>query len=700
MASNCLYITSTEQGSGKSTIALGTMEILLRKIERVGFFRPIMNPRTQEGEDPDLHLIRDHFHLDMPYEAMYGISLQEAELLMSQGKRDQMFEQIIEKYNQAKSYADFLLCEGSYFLSSVTALKVSDLDPAIIKNLSCPVLMVAKGRGLSTEDVVSRTNVGMESLLSKSCEVISVIVNRVASADQGKDIIARLKEQEMYKETALFAIPEDSVIGHPSVAEVATALNARVLFGEQDMYRHVSGFIVAAMHLHHFLSRIKSGNMVITPGDRSDILLASMASFSSDRMEKISGIVLTGGQVPEDTVMDLLKGYADMIPVLSVDMDTYPTAVAVENLRFSMTPGDERKITRALALFEENIDVEKFGDLIVAAESTVMTPKSFEFMVMQRARELKKRIVLPEGQEDRILMATEDLIRRKIVDITLLGNKEAITQRIGQLGLHMGDVEIIDPATSPHLEEFAKTYVELRKHKNHTMEDARDRMLDLNYFGTMMVYHGMADGMVSGSIHSTAATIKPSFEIIKTKPGCNVVSSIFFMCLDDKVLVYGDCAINPNPDVPALAQIAVASAQTAKMFGIDPRVAMLSYSTGTSGKGKDVDKVREATEIVRGMNPDFLVEGPIQYDAAVDPHVAKTKLPDSPVAGRATVFIFPDLNTGNNSYKAVQRSSGAIAVGPVLQGLNKPVNDLSRGCLVSDIINTVAITAVQAGENK
>ncbi len=697
MSSNCLYITAREAGSGKSTVALGVMEILLKKIEKVGFFRPILNPRTQDGQDPDLNLIRNYFKLKMPYESMYGVTVSEAEQLLSSGKRDELFERILEKYSQAKECMDFILCEGIDFLSSDSALKV-DFDPVIIQELSCPVLMVAKVRGLSTEDAVSRVHLNMSPLVQRSCEVVSIILNQTDSVEQGKEIISELKKEEAFNKVALFSVPYESAIGFPTIKEVAEALNAEVILGEKYLYRHVTGFSVAAMQLRHFLARLRHGTMVITPGDRADILLACMASFSSNHTEKISGIVLTGKYLPEEPIMNLIKGYGDMVPILSVEKATYPTAVAIDRLHFNIDPGDDRKINRSLALFEEHINVEELVDLVATAESKVMTPKSFEFTVMQRARELKKRIVLPEGHEDRILMATENLVRRGIVDITLLGNEDEIRRKIKQLGLRMGEIEIIDPISSPHLDDFARTYIELRRHKRvFPMENARDRLLDLNYFGTMMVHHGLADGMVSGSIHSTAATIKPAFEIIKSKPDMNVVSSIFFMCLADKVLVYGDCAINPNPDAEALAQIAMASAQTARMFGIEPRVAMLSYSTGTSGKGKDVDKVREATEIVRSMNPDFLVEGPIQYDAAVDPHVAKTKLPDSPVAGRATVFIFPDLNTGNNSYKAVQRSSGAIAVGPVLQGLKKPVNDLSRGCLVSDIINTVAITAVQAG---
>jgi phosphate acetyltransferase len=320
----------------------------------------------------------------------------------------------------------------------------------------------------------------------------------------------------------------------------------------------------------------------------------------------------------------------------------------------------------------------------------------FEYQLIERARSRRQHIVLPEGGEERILRSSEVLLRRKVCDITLLGNEKEIQQKTASLGLNLEGVNIVNPARSEWLADFAKTYYELRKHKGISEEMAADAMTDVSYFGTMMVHKGIAGGMVSGAVHTTAHTIRPSFEIVKTKPGCSIVSSVFLMCLADRVLVYGDCAVNPNPNSEQLADIAISSAETASLFSVEPRIAMLSYSTGESGKGESVEAVRKATEIARERRPDLKIEGPIQYDAAVDTSVAKTKLPESEVAGHATVFIFPDLNTGNNTYKAVQRSANAVAIGPVLQGLNKPVNDLSRGALVTDIVNTVAITAVQA----
>ena len=354
---------------------------------------------------------------------------------------------------------------------------------------------------------------------------------------------------------------------------------------------------------------------------------------------------------------------------------------------------------KAIAYFAQHLEgkdlVKAVDDYAVAA----VTPKMFEFALMERAKKHKMRIVLPEGSDDRILSAAAEVDRRGVASIIILGDEAAVKKRLGELGLSFSG-DIISPASHAKFDAYADAYYEARKAKGVTPEKAREVMTDASYFGTMMVWKGDADGMVSGAINTTAHTIKPAFEFVKMKPGVSTVSSIFLMCLKDRVLAFGDCAVNPNPTPEQLAGIAVSSAETARIFGVDPRVAMLSYSTGSSGKGPDVDAVIEATKIAQEMAPDLALEGPLQYDAAVDMAVAKTKLPNSKVAGKATVFIFPDLNTGNNTYKAVQRAANAVAVGPILQGLNKPVNDLSRGCLVADVVNTIAITAVQAQADK
>lgn len=694
--SSGLYITATQAGAGKSAIALGVMEMLFRKLERVSFFRPIITKDPEDAWDLDIELMSSQYHLDRPYATMYGVTQNEADQLLSHGKKDELLEKIIEKYNEAREKCSFILCEGTDFVSSTTGVEF-DINATIIQNLNCPVLLVADAHNKSMEEAATLTGMTLDSLRGKGCHILGTIINRVIPADQSR-IVDHFKQTGLFPDQLLYAVPEEEALANPTISEVASALGAKVLIGSKQLYRHARCFTVAAMQLTNLLGRIDHGTLIITPGDRVDVIVGCLASLSSASIENISGIVLTGGLIPEGPVWELIKGIPDAVPVISVTENTFPTALAVEKIRGSISPYDDRKIIRALALFEQHVDIDRMMDKLITTDSTIMTPKMFEYELIRKARTFKKRIVLPEGDEDRVLRAAETILRRGIVDLTLLGDEKKILQKIRKLGMRMEGFDIINPEKSELLESYAQVYCKLRKHKGMTIENARDRVTDVNYFGTMMVHMGDVDGMVSGAVHSTAATIIPSFEIIKAKNPKTPVSGLFFMCLPHRVLAYGDCAINPDPNAEQLAEIAITSAETVQMFDIEPRIAMLSYSTGTSGKGKDVDKVREATRIVQEKRPDLLIEGPIQYDAAIEPDVAKTKMPDSPVAGRATVFIFPDLNTGNNTYKAVQRSSGAVAIGPTLQGLNKPVNDLSRGCLVTDIINTVAITAIQAAE--
>jgi phosphate acetyltransferase len=460
--------------------------------------------------------------------------------------------------------------------------------------------------------------------------------------------------------------------------------------------REVEDVLVGAMSIEHLLERLHDGVVVIVPGDRSDILLGLLMAHTAEGFPSLAGIILNGGFTPPAIVERLVDGLGSRLPLIRTDLGTFKSASAAAGTRGRLTADSQRKVDTALALFEKHTDAEEALAALEVPAPEVVTPLMFEYELLDRARSDRKHVVLPEGSDDRILRAASTLLQREVADLTILGDEASIRSRATELGLDLSAAKVIDPKSGQLLERFAAEYTELRKHKGMTVERAREIVSSVSYFGTMMVQLGLADGMVSGAAHTTAHTIKPSFEIIKTTPGTSVVSSVFLMCLEDRVLVYGDCAVNPDPTAEQLADIAISSAETAAQFGIEPRIAMLSYSTGSSGSGADVDKVRTATELVRERRPDLSVEGPIQYDAAVDASVAQTKMPDSAVAGRATVFVFPDLNTGNNTYKAVQRSAGAVAVGPVLQGLRKPVNDLSRGALVQDIVNTVAITAIQA----
>jgi len=698
MAEN-LYVTATESKSGKSVVSLGLMEMLLRNVDKTAFFRPLVNVRDDK-QDHDIKLISSYYKLNIPYDQMYAFTTDEANKLIALGKYSELLEGIVDKYKALEEKYDFVLVEGTDYEGSTSAFEF-DINADIANNLGCPVLLVANSFGKTDEVTLRSIELSLESLADKGTNVVSIILNRM---NNETDLVNLLKENPLVTDQLIFGLPNVPTLGNPTMREIADALNARVLYGKEHLNRHVESFGVAAMQLHNVLSRISTGAVVITPGDRADVILACLSALSSMSMPKIAGLLLTGGLVPEDSVLKMIEGTNNIIPILSVKENTFEAARQADNVHAVISPEDTRKVTQALEVFEKNINVPELREKIIQTRIDILTPKMFEYRLIQRARTNKQHIVLPEGQEERILRAAEILSRRSVAELTLLGDCAVINSRIAQLGLEMEGVNIVEITKSPLYEEYAQTYFELRKHKGTTLTIARDNMTDPNYFASMMVYKGHADGMVSGSIHTTRNTLRPAFEFIKTKPGFSIISSVFFMCLADRVLVYGDCAVNPEPNAKELAEIAVSSAQTARIFNIEPRVAMLSYSTGESGKGEEVEKVREATHIAREMiksaGLDIPLEGPIQYDAAIDPDVARTKLPGSEVAGRATVFIFPDLNTGNNTYKAVQRAAKAVAVGPVLQGLNKPVNDLSRGCTVADIVNTVAITAIQAQSEK
>ncbi len=694
-----LYITALEPKSGISLVALGVMECLVRNLVRVAVFRPIVNTKHDaDGKDEIIHLISTHYNLDIPYRRMYAFTFEEARELVADKQYDKLLEGILDRYKDLEAEYDFVLCLGTDFESDSAAFEF-ELNVEIANNLGCPVLLIAGAHEGSIEGVVRSCLFAIESFEEKGSQILSIIVNRTPPVLQ-LEMLQALKEKLSQKIELIYSIPFEVTLDRPTMAEIARALNAKVIYGRQQLNKPVSRFVIAAMNLKNLLPRIEDDNLIITPVDRIDIILGMLAAYRSSNLPNIGGIVLSGYLKPDDVLRNLLQGMEDLVPIVKVEEDTFTTAVRIKALHNCITPDSVVKIASALGLFESHVETSELRKKIIGYSMLCMTPKMFEFGLVKRARAFKQTIVLPEGEDERILRAAEILIHRDVVDIILLGKVQAIQSKILTLGLSLGRVKIIDPLKSELFEEYAETYFQLRKHKGITPDNARDVMSAVNYFGTMMVYKGHADGMVSGAAHSTLNTVRPSLEFVKTKPGSTIMSSVFFMCLEDRVLAYGDCAVNPRPTAEQLAEIAIESARTAELFGIKPLVAMLSYSSGTSGIGEEVDKVKEATEIAHHLAPGLLIEGPIQYDAAVDPEVAATKMPDSKVAGKATVFIFPDLNTGNNTYKAVQRSAGAVAIGPIMQGLNKPVNDLSRGCNVTDIVNTVAITAIQAQAKK
>ncbi len=694
-----LYITALEPKSGISLVALGVMEFLVRNLVRVAVFRPIVNTKNDhDGKDEIINLISTHYNLDIPYQQMYAYTFEEARTLVSDKKYDKLLEGILESYKNLENNYDFVLCLGTDYESDSSAFEF-ELNVEIANNLGCPVLMIANAHKGSIDGVVRSCRFAIESFGEKGSKILSIIVNRTPVKLQ-REMLRSLKERLQQEIELIYSIPFENTLDRPTMAEIATALKAKVIFGSSQLNRPVSRFVIAAMNLKNLLPRLEDGNLIITPIDRIDIILGMLAAYRSSNMPNIGGIVLTGFLQPDETLSNLLQGMEDLVPIVKVEADTFTTATKIMAIRNCITPDSVLKIASGLGLFESNVNTSELRKKIVGYSMLFTTPKMFEFGLVKRAHEHKQTIVLPEGDDERILRAAEILIHRDVVEIILLGKVQAIKSKILSLGLALDGVKIIDPVKSELFDDYAETYFALRKHKGITPDNARDVMSAVNYFGTMMVYKGHADGMVSGAVHSTLNTVRPSLEFVKTKQGSTIMSSVFFMCLEDRVLAYGDCAVNPRPTAEQLAEIAIESSKTAMLFGIKPYVAMLSYSSGTSGIGEEVEKIKKATEIAHRLAPDLLLEGPIQYDAAIDPIVAATKMPESKVAGKATIFIFPDLNTGNNTYKAVQRSAGAVAIGPIMQGLNKPVNDLSRGCVVTDIVNTVAITAIQAQAEK
>ncbi len=693
MDTKSIYIASMEPGSGKLMVALGFMELVSRLVGNVGFFRPVI--RRTSPRDNDVATILALYNLDMEYEDAYAFHVDEAEAMAAEGRGKELIQAIIEKYKRVESKFDFVVCEG-FETSGFAANFDFDANLEIAKNLGAPFLGTINGRGKDVQAVLDAVRLASDTIAEEGVTHLATIVNRLDEnvLNRARKVLSKRGKDE----APVYLFPEVVELASPTVGEIKDQLGCTMLRGDENgLLRTVRHFKVAAMTLDNYLHYIEEDDLIVVPGDRADILLGTLATFYSGTFPNISGILLSGGLVPSRTVMRLIEGFRQLpIPIIGAEGDTFRTAMEASSVPALIRHENPRKVSLALGVFESNADQKELEQRIAITRSSTMTPIMFEYSLFEKARQKKRHIVLPEGVEERILQATDLLLRREVVDVTLLGDEARIGEKASLIGVDIEGARIINPHTSELTEEFATELYELRKHKGVTPDAALDAVQGRNYFGTMLVYKGMADGMVSGAVHTTGDTIRPALQIIKTKPGFSIVSSVFFMCLSTRVLVYGDCAINPDPDAAQLAEIAMSSADTASMFGIIPRVAMLSYSTGQSGKGADVDKVRKATEIVKQKRPDLLVEGPIQYDAAIDPEVARKKLPESKVAGRATVFIFPDLNTGNNTYKAVQRSSGAVAIGPVLQGLRKPVNDLSRGCLVPDIVNTVAITAIQA----
>lgn len=707
-----IYITSVEGMTGKSTVVLGVIDGLRHVTPRVGVFRAIA--RSTDEPDYVLEMLLDYVGVELAYEECIGVTYDEV-----RNDPDAALSTIVGRFKSVEAKCDAVVVVGSDFTDVGSAAEFG-FNARIAANLGTPMLVVLNGRASQGERLgasVARTPEQLAQITAQAvteihhhrAELFSVITNR-ADPERLDEIEASIREVvddlpavDGHREAAVdvWSIPEDMLLVAPAVRDVMRAVGGRLLRGDETLLtREVLDVVVAGMSLNNVLPRLVEGAIVVVPADRTDVLLGLLLANSAGTFPSISAIVLNGPFPLPEPIERLMTGLGSPLPIVQTDLDTYDTAARIMNTRGKLAAGSQRRLDTAIALFEKHVDIAALRRDLGLAHTAVVTPLMFEYRLMERARAGRRHIVLPEGGDDRVLRAAATVLARGIADLTILGDAAEVRGRAVELGVDIGAARVLSPFDPPTVDLFAREYARIRAHRGVTYEQAADAVTDVSYFGTMMVHLGLADGMVSGAAHTTAHTIRPAFEIIKTAPGVSVVSSVFLMALADRVLVYGDCAVIPDPTAEELADIAVSSAQTAAQFGIEPRVAMLSYSTGESGSGADVDKVRTATALVRERAPELLVEGPIQYDAATDVDVARAKMPGSPVAGRATVFVFPDLNTGNNTYKAVQRSAGAVAMGPVLQGLNKPINDLSRGALVADIVNTIAITAIQAQQEE
>ncbi len=678
-----LYVTSPEAETGKGTVALGALDLLTRRVGRVGVFRPIV--RSDDRPDYVLELLLDHQGVEMPYDLAAGVSYDRVHT-----DPDGAMSTIVDRYHAAAADRDAMIIVGSDYTGVRSPTEFS-YNVSVAANLGAPVLLVVHGRGRSPADVRTVADIATAEIAARYGRLLAIVANRI-DPDQLESV-----QQALVGPVPAYVIPQEPILTAPTVGDLLQACNGELRSGDPELLsREALDVLVGAMTLPNALDRLVDAGVVVTPSDRVDLLLGVLMAHASQTFPTLAGVFLNGGFEIPPQIDQLVAGLGPRLPVVTTPGDTYGTATKLATARGRVSRESPRKVETALTLFEKHVGGVELLTRLDVTRSDVVTPLMFEHELIDRARVQRRHIVLPEGEEERILRAADTLLRREVAELTLLGDPAVVRAKADQLGQDISAARVIDPHDPELLERFAAEYATLRAHKGITADAARDLVVDVSYFGTMMVLLAHADGMVSGAVHTTAHTIRPAFEVIRTSPGVSIVSSVFFMCLPDRVLVYGDCAVNPDPTAEQLADIAISSATTAVQFGIDTRVAMLSYSTGESGSGTDVDKVREATKLVRERRPDLSVEGPIQYDAAVDASVAKTKLPGSEVAGRATVFVFPDLNTGNNTYKAVQRSADAVAIGPVLQGLRMPVNDLSRGALVRDIVNTVAITAIQA----
>jgi len=693
-----LYLAPCGSKAGLTSVALGLVHALDNRGVRVAFCKPIGQPLAKAtGPERSTHFIRATTSL----RPALPISLEEAERLISSDRSDELMERIMRDFHESASDADVVVVEG---LAHSTDMPLgATLNVQLVRTLSAQVILAGSLAGSSMEEFDERLEVTASQYGGlEGGAVIGCIINRVPDPEKlsltalRDDLASKSRVLERGGFHLIGAIPQNPELTACRAIDIARHLGAEVLHQGEIQTRRAKKISLLARTVPNMLHTFQAGSILVTPIDRSDVMMAIALSALKTPM---AGLVLTGEFQRDEPVWNLCRpGFETGLPVMRVESNSWETATQLGQMSPEVPEDDLERVQLGMDHVARYIDADWIASRSAIPVETRMSPAAFCYRITERARALEKRIILPEGDEPRTIRAAALCAQRNIARCVLLGNPDEIHRVASGLEVELPEnLEILYPT---HIRaNYVGPLVEMRKHKGLTPKDAADLLDDNVWLGTVMLALAEVDGLVSGAVHSTANTIRPALQIIKTKPGAKVVSSIFFMCLPDQVLVYGDCAVNPDPDAETLADIAIQSADSAERFGIPARVAMISYSTGESGAGADVDKVREATRLAKLKRPDFLLDGPLQYDAATMADVAATKAPDSPVAGRATVFVFPDLNTGNTTYKAVQRSANVISIGPMLQGLRRPVNDLSRGALVEDIVYTIAITAIQAGQD-
>lgn len=691
-----LFIAPTRNGVGLSSTALGLTRALERQGLKVAFLKPIAQTHTRDADD-SVHFSRKVTHLKTPD----PIALTWAEEQLSHGAEEDLMENVIALSREAVGDGvDVLVVEG--LALNERNVYAGALNASLARNLQADTVLVTSLAGVSPGELADELEIAAQNYRrSDGSGLAGYILNFAPKVMDFSTLMAELRARSAVLASGelplLGVVSASDKLTAPRTLDVARYLNAEILNEGEAAHRRVLGTVITARTVPNMANLFSPGALIVTPGDREDVIMAASLSHMSGT--PLAGLIYTFC-MPEESIQRLCRAALhSSLPVMRVPTNSFETASAILKMDNRVPHDDLDRMDKMLDYIADRLDTLPLGAKIRSASvgdgERRMPPSAFRYELIQKARAAGKRIVLPEGDEPRTVKAAIRCTEKGIAHCILLAHPDKVRQVAEGQGLHLPDgLEILDPEKIR--EQYVAPMVELRKSKGLTAPQALAQLEDNVVIGTMMLALGEVDGLVSGAVHTTANTVRPALQLIKTAPGSSLVSSVFFMLMPEQVLVYGDAAINPNPNAQELADIAIQSADSAAAFGITPRVAMISYSTGESGSGEDVDKVKEATKLVRERRPDIVVDGPLQYDAASVLSVGRQKAPDSPVAGQATVFIFPDLNTGNTTYKAVQRSAGVVAVGPMLQGLRKPVNDLSRGALVDDIVYTIALTAIQA----